>query len=81
MKILQKQLISGLFKDHHPYQVQGLVQKTPKLKAAVFAASADESGPQIEVYDSSMFSLTAQHIAYTDQCLHMSTRQNACSDI
>lgn len=84
VKILHKQLISemcGLFKDHHLYQVQGLIQKTPKLKAAVFAASADEPDSQTEVYDSSMFSLTAQHIAHTDQRLHMSTRQKACSEI
>lgn len=79
MKVLHKQLISGmcgLFKDHHLYEVQGLIQKTPKLKAAIFAASADEPRPQIEVYDSSMFSLTTRHIPYTDQCLHVSHTKN-----
>lgn len=70
----------GLFKDHHLYQVQGLIQKTPKLKAAVFAASAFEQALKLRS-DNSMFSLTARHIAYTDQCLYMSTRQKACSEI
>lgn len=44
-----------------PYQVQDLRGRTPNPKAAAFAASAGEAGPQNEVFDSPIFALTEQH--------------------